>query len=89
MSDKVYMYEGKMYCDTDLSEVDDRYEDDLLGLFLALERNREVVSETIYRLEGEYDKDYSDYEDLIEEEFADLVVNDADTLLAEMKGDKK
>ena len=88
MSDKVYMYEGKMYCNTDLSEVDDRYEDDLLGLFWALERNREVVSETIYRLDGEYDKDYSDYEDLIEEEFADLVVNDADTLLAEVKGDK-
>lgn len=87
MSDKVYMYEGKMYCNTDLSEVDDRYEDDLLGLFWALERNREVVEDTIYRREGEYAKDYSDYEDLIEEEFADLVVNDADTLLAEVKGD--
>lgn len=89
MSDKVYMYKGKLYCDTDLSEVDERYEDDTLGLFWELEKENKVVSETIYRIEGEYDHCYSDWSDLIEEEFTDLVVNDADTLLAELKGDKE
>lgn len=71
-----YEYNGKIYCEEDLSEEIENYNGDLYDLYSELRKDRLVSEETLY---------YSDafpenpYEDLIKDVFSDLEVTDHGT----------
>ena len=77
MADKIYEYNGKHYCETDLSMTDDKYEGDLFDLYFELERERKVTSDTIYYLAEDATDTYDTPEELIEECFDDCVIGEA------------
>lgn len=73
---KKYEYEEKIYCDEDLSEQIDNYGGDLFDLYWELQKNGDACETTYYFTpDAETSNDvYETYEDLIENEFADLEV---------------
>ena len=77
MGEKIYEYKGKHYCDVDLSETDNDYEGDLYDLYWELKEDGECEEETVYHLKNDGDGyiEYSTAEELIEEEFSDLVIS--------------
>lgn len=72
---KKYEYGGLIYCEEDLSEEIDNYGGDLYDLFLTLESDGKAGRAKIY-YRKETDEPYEDYEDLIETEFSELVVDE-------------
>ena len=73
--DKKYEYDGKIYCEDDLSEEIDNYGGALYDLFSRLESDgRAGCTEVYYKKESS--EPYEDYEDLIESEFSELEVNE-------------
>lgn len=72
---KKYEYEGKIYCEDDLSEEIDNYGGTLYDLFSRLESDdRAGCTEVYYKKESS--EPYESYEDLIETEFCDLEVDE-------------
>ena len=72
--DNVYRFEGKVYCEEDLSEeLGDEYGGDLYELYWELSHNRKILDErTLYykrNEEGREPKYYDEYEELL----ADMV----------------
>lgn len=48
MEDKKYLYDGKVYCDTDLSEEIDNYGGDTYDLYYELKHNNLMMEVTYY-----------------------------------------
>jgi hypothetical protein len=71
---KVYRYKGKNYCETDTSLIDDLYGGDLYDLYMELRADRKVTEDTIYRATCDYENSYDSAEELVEEEFSDLLI---------------
>jgi hypothetical protein len=71
---KKYEYNGKIYCDEDLSCDIDNYGGDLFDLFWELKRKGKVEEHTTYycRNSGTF---YDSIEDFIEQECEDLEVD--------------
>lgn len=70
---KKYKYNGKIYCEEDLSCEIDNYGGDLYMLYLELSNNGIAHENTVYYKEPESSDDYySSAEELIEAEFSDL-----------------
>lgn len=70
---KIYEYKGLIYCENDLSIEQDNYGGDLYDLYLELKNDNKVNETTSYYVEGEL-QIYDSHEELIDEEFRDLVV---------------
>lgn len=70
---KIYEYKGLIYCENDLSIEQDNYGGDLYDLYLELKNDNKVNETTSYYVEGEL-QIYDSHEELIDEEFWDLVV---------------
>ena len=74
MTNKIYEYEGKHYCDKDLSMSDDLYDGDLDFLFFAMQKDGIADEVTYYHMfDGDY---YESVSDLIENECEDLVIGE-------------
>lgn len=73
---KIYRYRGGIYCDKDLSYEYDNYMGDLYDLYWDLKRDGKCGETTRYYLTGENNISYDEPEELIEEEFADLVIGE-------------
>lgn len=72
---KKYEYDGKIYCDEDLSCEIDNYGGDLYDLFFELEKANEVAECTYYYCQDE-PKYYDCIEDLIDGSFDYLEVGE-------------
>lgn len=72
---KRYEYDGKIYCEDDLSEEIDNYGGDLYELFSALSHD-DLANEVTYYYVTDGTNDYDTYEELIESEFSDLEVGE-------------
>lgn len=72
---KKYEYNGKIYCDEDLSCDIDNYGGDLYDLYYELEKANEVAECTYYYCQDE-PKYYDSIEDLIEGAFDYLEVEE-------------
>ncbi len=72
---KKYEYDGKIYCEDDLSEEIDNYGGNLYDLFISLESDGKAGSTFVY-YSKESSEPYEDYEDLIESEFSELEVDE-------------
>lgn len=72
---KKYEYDGKIYCEDDLSEEIDNYAGNLYDLFISLESDGKAGSTFVYYAK-ESSEPYEDYEDLIESEFSELEVDE-------------
>ena len=73
---KIYKYKDSVYCDEDLSCEYDNYAGDLYDLYRELQYD-DICDETIrYYLSGDTNINYDSAEELIEEEFSDLVIGE-------------
>jgi hypothetical protein len=72
---KIYEYKGKHYCEEDLSLTDDDYAGDLYDLYWKLREDGKAYERTSYYTEGS-SSTYCEAEELVEEEFADLVIGE-------------
>lgn len=70
---KIYEYKGKHYCEEDLSLTDDDYAGDLYDLYWKLREDGKADESTFYYIKGS-SSTYREAEELVEEEFADLVI---------------
>lgn len=73
---KIYEYKGKHYCEEDLSLTDDDYAGDLYDLYWELKEDGKANESTSYYVGGNA---YCEAEELVEEEFADLVIGEVIT----------
>lgn len=75
---KKFEYEGKIYCENDLSEEIDNYGGDLFDLYWDLKKNGEACEETYYypRDIERSDQRHDTVEELIENEFDYLEVEE-------------
>ena len=72
---KKYEYNGKIYCEDDLSCEIDNYGGSLCDLYFALKEEGKAHENTVYYKEPESSDDYYESpEELIEAEFSDLEV---------------
>lgn len=69
---KKYKYNGKIFCDDDLSVEIENYGGYLYDLFNELQKDGSVVEETIYYTPSQPEQIYDSVEDLIEDRFKDL-----------------
>lgn len=72
---KLYEYEGKIYCEEDISYENDDYAGDLYDLYWELRRDGKCNESTIYYVDNS-GKTYSEAEEMVEEEFSDLVIGE-------------
>lgn len=72
---KRYEYDGKIYCEDDLSEQIDNYGGDLFDLYFALLHDN-LASDVTYYYATDSTDDYETYEELIESEFSELEVKE-------------
>lgn len=76
---KKYEYDGKIYCEDNLSKEVDNYGGNIYDLYIALSRDHLANEKNdgdvtyYYAMDGAYD--YENYYDLIELDFGDLEVN--------------
>lgn len=75
--DKIYEYKGKRYCEVDISLRDDDYAGDLYDLYWELKQDGRACEDTTYHLPDNYQDIYTEAEELVENEFEDLVVGEA------------
>lgn len=74
---KKYEYNGKIYCEEDLSCEIDNYGGDLYALYFALKADDKAHENTVHYAEPESSRDYYESpEELIEAEFGDLVAEE-------------
>lgn len=74
---KIYEYKGKHYCEEDLSLTDDDYVGDLFDLYWELRKDNKATESTFYYTEDEGSFSiYCEAEELVEKEFADLVIGE-------------
>lgn len=71
---KLYEYKGKIYCEEDISLENDDYVGDLYDLYLELKKDGKCNETTIYYTSTDCGKTYSEAEEMINEEFSDLVI---------------
>ena len=72
---KLYEYKGKIYCEEDISYENDDYAGDLYDLYWELKIDGKCNESTIYY--SDYScKNYSEAEEMVEEEFSDLVIGE-------------
>ena len=71
---KLYEYKGKIYCEEDISLENDDYVGDLYDLYWELKKDGKCNETTIYYTSTDCDKTYSEAEEMINEEFSDLVI---------------
>lgn len=71
---KIYEYKGKHYCEEDLSFEDDDYVGDLYDLYWELKKDGLCNESTVYYTDCCSSKTYSEAEEMVEEEFSDLVI---------------
>lgn len=72
---KLYEYKGKIYCEEDISYENDDYAGDLYDLYWELKIDRKCNESTIYYSDHSA-KAYSEAEEMVEEEFSDLVIGE-------------
>lgn len=72
---KKYEYNGKIYCENDLSLEIDNYGGDLYDLYLALSHD-DLANDVTYYYVTDGTNDYESYEELIESEFSELEVEE-------------
>ena len=72
---KIYKYKDSVYCDEDLSCEYDNYAGDLYDLYLDLKEDHQCGETTRYDVCDKY-TGYDEPEELIEEEFSDLVIGE-------------
>lgn len=80
MSDKIYEYNGKHYCEEDLSETHDNYGGDLFDLYWDASHGdlRGVLCDTeLYYSVYDPETVYESAEELVEEYFEDCVIGEA------------
>lgn len=73
---KKYEYNGKIYCDDDLSEEIENYGGCLWDLYFELKKEDRATEEIIYFDSCHPEVYYETVEELIEGEFSDLEVNE-------------
>ena len=77
MTEKVYSYEGKLYCEKDLSMEYDNYGGDLFDLYWDAshggDRN-ELGESTVYFSASAPDEVYESAEELVKDYFEDCVI---------------
>ena len=80
MSDKIYEYNGKHYCETDISLTDDKYGGDLFDLYWDASHGdlRGVLCDaTLYYSVDNPEITYDSCEELVEDYFEDCVIGEA------------
>lgn len=79
MSDKIYEYNGKHYCETDISLTDDKYGGDLFDLYWDASHGdlRGVLCDTrLYYSAYNPETIYESAEELVEDYFEDCVIGE-------------
>jgi hypothetical protein len=72
--DNAYRFEGKVYCETDLSEeLGDEYGGDLYDLYWELSHNRKILDEKTLYYKRDVEEGERIYYDSPEELLADMV----------------
>lgn len=72
---KIYKYKDSVYCDEDLSCEYDNYAGYVYDLYLDLKEDKKCGETTRYYVCDKY-TGYDEPEELIEEEFSDLVIGE-------------
>ena len=72
---KIYEYNGKHYCEEDISFDDEDYAGDLYDLYCELRKDKKCDECTSYYAICS-STPYSEAEEMIEEEFSDLVIEE-------------
>lgn len=87
MKDKVYEYDGKLYCEEDLSmEVGDKYGGSLFDLYWDASHGSEsgsLCDETVYYSAYNPEVTYDNCEELVEDYFEESEVTDLEAWLDE------
>ena len=73
---KRYKYNGKIYCDDNLSEEIENYGGDLYDLFFSLRNNGEASEVTYYYSPYNPENYYDSIEELMENEYEEFEVNE-------------
>ena len=73
---KIYGYKGKIYCEKDISLENDDYAGDLYDLYWELRKDRKCNETTVYYAGSDGVETYSEAEEMVEEEFSNLVVGE-------------
>lgn len=77
-NDTIYQFNGKVYCELDVSPRYENYCGDLYDLFLELRDSGEAEEYTQYRVnDPDSTEVYENHEDLIEYEFEHLKIGEA------------
>lgn len=79
--DKIYEYNGKLYCETDLSMKHDNYGGDLFSLYWDASHGDcrgELCDETLYYSAYNPEVVYDNPEDLVEDFFEDCVIGEVE-----------
>ena len=71
---KLYEYKGKIYCEEDISLENDDQVGDLYDFYWELKKDGKCNETTIYYTSTDCGKTYSEAEEMINEEFSDLVI---------------
>lgn len=81
MSEKIYEYNGKHYCDKDISETDDLYEGDLYDMYWEMRKNLDAYENTYYYVQdGDVDgRVYESAEDMIAAECEDMIIGEVES----------
>lgn len=75
---KIYEYNGKHYCEVDISLTDDDYNGDLFDLFWDMEKAGDICTSTFYYQPYNPEITYDDEEEIIKKEFEHLVIGEAE-----------
>lgn len=73
---KIYEYNGKHYCEKDISLKDEDYAGDLYDLYWELRNDRKCYESTVYYTNTDSGKTYLEAEEMVEEEFSNLVIGE-------------
>ena len=73
---RIYEYKGKHYCEEDISLEDDDYAGDLYDLYWELRIDGKCNESTVYYTSVDSGTTYSEAEEMVEEEFSDLVIEE-------------
>ena len=77
-SEKIYEYKGKVYCEVDISETDDRYDGSLFDFYWELRRDGIACEYTFYYCPECPEEQYEEAEDLIRHEFYDYAIGEVE-----------
>lgn len=77
MADKIYEYNGKHYCETDISLTDDKFGGSLYDLYWDASLIGCLCEETLYYSAYNPEKQYDTAEELVKDYFEDCVIGEA------------